>query len=104
MSRLVAISLVSVLLALSTIGADSCDSSGDSENASKGEPHPTATTAGNLAHCRKVTGAYMFQGEKLPFTAAYRRGIDGACKAADPSTNVAAVAAVARSIAKGETP
>jgi hypothetical protein len=93
--------LVSLVL-LAGCGSESNPS--PSPNQSQGGASSSATEAGSFSHCRKYVGAYMFRVEGLPFTASYRRGIDGACRAADPSSNVAAVAEVAKQIARGETP
>jgi hypothetical protein len=100
-------SAVSVgVLALFVLALAGCgDTASQTTNPGPSPSHrPSATEAGSFSHCQKVTGAWLFQIEHLPFTAAYRRGIDGACRAADPTANVAAVAEVAKQIARGETP
>lgn len=95
---------IAILTASVLAGCDSSSSDRPITLTSSKQSHPTATTAGSFTHCQMVTGAYIFRVEGLPFTAALRRGIDGACKAAPPSANVAAVAQEAKDIATGQSP
>lgn len=102
-----ATTVVIIVLAYPLMGSSGCSTgsttSGSGDAASGAHQGNTPTTAGtSIAHCRKVTGTYLFQVQHRPFNAAYRRGIDEACKQADPSTPVQALAKVAEEIAQGK--